>query len=182
MHGLGFIQVQLPAGRLHVWHPELPRRLCFHHSSIHDHRFDFESLVLVGSMENTNYYVDRSARLGELTHEGYEHSSARQACGGRGWEPVGSVCLRQRQEFIIGAGQQYSMSAYVPHRTNPLGDGRVATLMRKGAVHKWPATSYVTLGVDPETDFDRYQWSVPTLWEIVIDVLGGAEFQIPSIP
>ncbi len=182
LHGLGFIQVQLPAGRLHVWHPELPRRLCFHHSSIHDHRFDFESLVLVGSMENTNYYVDRSARLGELTHEGYEHSSARQACGGRGWEPVGSVCLRQRQEFIIGAGQQYSMSAYVPHRTNPLGDGRVATLMRKGAVHKWPATSYVTLGVDPETDFDRYQWSAPTLWEVVIDVLGGAEFQIPSIP
>ncbi|APD20717.1 hypothetical protein [Pseudomonas phage PA5] len=54
--------------------------------------------------------------------------------------------------------------------------------MRKGSVHKWPATSYVTLGVDPETDFDRYQWSVPTLWEVVIDVLGGAEFQIPSIP
>ncbi|XAO36749.1 hypothetical protein WP1_110 [Pseudomonas phage WP1] len=45
------------------WHPELPRRTCFHHSSIHDHRFDFESLVLAGSMENINYYADRSARL-----------------------------------------------------------------------------------------------------------------------
>ncbi|XAO36750.1 hypothetical protein WP1_111 [Pseudomonas phage WP1] len=54
---------------------------------------------------------------------------------------LGLPSLRQRQEFIIGAGQQYSMSAHVPHRTNPLGDGRVATLIRKGAVHKWPATS-----------------------------------------
>ncbi|AIW01565.1 hypothetical protein vB_Pae_PS44_00011 [Pseudomonas phage vB_Pae_PS44] len=182
LHGLGFIQVQLPAGRLHVWHPELPRRRCIAASSIHDHRFGFESLVLVGSMDNVSYYVDRSAHLSEMTHEGYEHSSARQACGGRGWDSVGAVRLRMRNCETVSAGQSYSMAAYVPHRTVPLGDGRVATIMRKHASYGSPSTSYVQLGVDPETDFDRYQWSVPTLWEVVIDVLGGAEFQIPSIP
>jgi len=49
LHGLGFVQVQLEGGqRLHVWHPELPRRACFKYSAIHDHRFNFTSRVIIG--------------------------------------------------------------------------------------------------------------------------------------
>jgi hypothetical protein len=53
LHGLGFIQVKLPANRrLHVWHPDLPRRDCFAYSAIHNHRFGFRSTVLVGHQRN----------------------------------------------------------------------------------------------------------------------------------
>ena len=56
LHGLGFIQLQLEGGqRLHVWHPSLPRRKCYEESFIHDHRFSFESTVLVGSLVNRVY-------------------------------------------------------------------------------------------------------------------------------
>jgi hypothetical protein len=35
--------------RMHVWHPDLPRRACYEWSPIHNHRFSFRSTVLVGS-------------------------------------------------------------------------------------------------------------------------------------
>jgi hypothetical protein len=47
LHGLGFVQVQLQGNqRLHVWHPELPRRAIFEHSAIHVHRFNYRSRVI----------------------------------------------------------------------------------------------------------------------------------------
>lgn len=49
LHGLGFIQIKLDDNqRLHIWHPDLPRRKCFEHSNIHNHRFAFKSTVLKG--------------------------------------------------------------------------------------------------------------------------------------
>lgn len=60
LHGLGFLQVKLGASqRLHVWHPDLPRRRCFRQSAIHDHRFAFTSRVLVGTQINHLWKVDR---------------------------------------------------------------------------------------------------------------------------
>jgi len=56
LHGLGFVQIQLEGKqRMHVWHPELPRRACFEHSAIHNHRFDFDSLVIVGTQINVEF-------------------------------------------------------------------------------------------------------------------------------
>jgi len=38
LHGLGFIQIVLGGNqRMHVWHPDLPRRDCYEHSAIHNH-------------------------------------------------------------------------------------------------------------------------------------------------
>ncbi len=50
--GLGFIQIKLgPLERVHVYHPELAAFV----DEPHDHRYDFESTVLLGSLTNTTY-------------------------------------------------------------------------------------------------------------------------------
>jgi hypothetical protein len=62
VHGLGFIQVKLPNNqRLHVWHPDIPRRACYLHSAIHNHRFSFTSHVLIGTQVNRRYEVHYDA-------------------------------------------------------------------------------------------------------------------------
>ena len=67
LHGLGFIQVKLPnSARMHVWHPDLPRRSCYDFSSIHNHRFSFRSRVLIGQQINRRY------RVWENQHGGHD--------------------------------------------------------------------------------------------------------------
>lgn len=176
LHGLGFVQVQLQGNqRLHVWHPELPRRACFEHSAIHNHRFDFESRVLVGTQINIPYgdFSSASACFIRETHELYLHEGARTARGGRPWVPNGRVDMRELYSQAVSAGSTYHMKAYDFHRTDPGGDGKVATIMTKGWEGKKGAQSSCVIGIEPDGDFDRYQWSPAKLWEIVADVLLG---------
>lgn len=176
LHGLGFVQIQLEANhRLHVWHPELPRRSCFEHSSIHDHRFDFASTVLVGSMANHVYYVTRDSDEGEFVQ--YLHEGKRSPNGGRPWTPDGNIDLELVRSSTISAGQCYLSTAYVFHRTEALGNGKVATLMHKTHEFSQGAHSTCLAGVQPDTDFDRFQWSASQLWEIVRDVIVGVPFE-----
>lgn len=169
LHGLGFVQVQLQGDqRLHVWHPELPRRRCFEHSAIHDHRFNFTSRVLVGTQINHVYKLERRMD-GELVL--YLHEGARTACGGRPWTPDGRAELKRIETFKVEAGNDYNTLAYEYHRTEPGGDGRVATIMQKRGDYPAGAHSTCRHGIQPDTDFDRYQWTPAQLWEVVRDVL-----------
>lgn len=175
LHGLGFIQVKLGGSqRLHVWHPELPRRQCFAHSQIHDHRFSFNSRVMVGSMENLLYSVVEGSII-DATHVCYRHEGARTDKGNRPWNPESFVCAQLDSSTLIEAGGRYSMPAYVCHATRPLGDGKVATLMRKTKVHEqYGARSLCSVDVKPDADFDRHQLDEGKLWSIVLDVLGAS--------
>lgn len=178
LHGLGFVQVQLQGNqRLHVWHPELPRRACFEHSAIHNHRFDFESRVLVGTQINIEFadFPPTSACFHQETHELFLHEGARTACGGRPWVPNGRVDMRQLRVQPITAGSTYRMKAYDFHRTEPGGDGKVATILKKGWEGQKGAQSSCVIGIEPDTDFDRFQWSPAPLWEIVADVMLGQQ-------
>lgn len=179
LHGLGFIQVQLEGGqRLHVWHPDLPRRRCFEHSAIHNHRFSFESHVLVGQQVNINYQV-RNAPEGIATHRLYLHEGPRTARGGRPWQPNAPVIMSETERSTIQAGCIYRMYAYDFHRTEPGGDGRVATLMIKTGEGKAGAMSSCAISEAPDTDFDRFQLKPNQLWCYVLDVLGAA---LPGLP
>lgn len=176
LHGLGFVQIQLEGGqRMHVWHPELPRRSCFEHSAIHNHRFDFESTILVGTQINIDYadLPTASACFKKETHVLYLHEGARTPRGGRPWVPSGMVEMRATDKRHIPAGRTYRMKAYDFHRTEPGGDGKVATIMQKGWEGTKGAQSSCVIGIQPDDDFDRYQWSPAQLWEIVADVLLG---------
>ena len=171
LHGLGFVQVQLEGNqRLHVWHPELPRRSCFEDSAIHDHRFNFTSRVLVGTQINHCYDMQRHDE-GDFVL--YLHEGKRSANGGRPWTPDGRAHLNWETTFSVEAGNDYNTIAYEYHRTEPGGDGRVATIMQKRGDHPQGAHSTCRFGVQPDTDFDRFQWSSAKLWEVVTDVLLG---------
>lgn len=177
LHGLGFLQVKLQGGqRLHVWHPDLPRRKCFEHSSIHDHRFGFVSRVLIGTQLSDIYRVAMVENLQtsrEPTHIGYLHEGPRTEFGNRPWIPDIKLRVEKYSRDHVPAGNEYRMEPYVYHSTTPGGDGRVATIMRKTVEYGKGAHSLCAVGVTPEIDFDRKQWSEDRLWNIVLDVLGA---------
>lgn len=176
LHGLGFIQVQLTENtRLHVWHPELPRRRCFEHSKVHNHRWGFRSRVLVGRLKDRRFEFEPSSNG---NHMRYEHGSARGTCGGRGWEPVERGMLIEHCPRILHAGgSSYHTSAYDYHTSEPMDDGIVVTLLDKEYTNDRPASSICRLDIEPETDFDRYQLAPVSLMAIVSHALchGGID-------
>lgn len=178
LHGLGFVQVKLGGGqRLHVWHPDLPRRHCHEHSQIHDHRFGFESRVLVGTQVNDVYAAyETGVQSGAYlppTHQAYLHEGERLPTGNRPWIPCDRLWVGRVSSETVEAGGTYHMLPYVFHATRPGGDGRVATVMTKVGGGERGSRSLVSLGVDPHVDFDRGQLTENTLWRMVEEVLGG---------
>lgn len=172
LHGLGFLQIKLKGGmRLHVWHPDLPKRSCFEHSNIHDHRFGFVSKVLVGRQANQYYRMvpNRGTGLSEPTHGAYLHEGERSKFGNRPWVLDYTCRLEEAGETqFISAGEQYEVSPYILHSTSP-STPVVVTLMTKTSEHKQGAHSFCRLGVQPDVDFDRKQWSEDRLWGVVTD-------------
>lgn len=169
LHGLGFIQVKLPANRrLHVWHPHLPRRRCFEASSIHNHRFSFRSTVLVGEQVNRRYVVVECPPH-VCSHDRISHDGPRSEKGGRLSFVDGYVFAQALTDERYQAGNSYEMAALEYHETP--NDGIVVTLMEKlseGTVH---ASSLIRSSQTFDQDFDRFQLDEATLWSIVVDAL-----------
>ncbi len=180
LHGLGFLQVKLQGDqRLHMWHPDLPRRTCFAHSSIHDHRFGFNSVVLVGTQVNVLYDVRRLENdTMEATHMAYLHEGPRGPSGNRPWTPDGTLFVTERSRREVPAGRSYNMRAYDYHATHPGGNGRVATIMTKTYQGDHGAHSLCELGAEPDVDFNRSQMSKDDMWMVVRDVLGGTNHYV----
>ena len=176
LHGLGFSQLKLGAGqRLHVWHPSLPRRDCFKSSQIHDHRFGFTSRILIGAMQNCVYRHDRTIRGSSLgTHSAYLHEGPRQATGNRPWTYDGEMKVEPAYTQELKAGDEYSMAPFVFHSTTPCGDGIVVTIMKKTIeVATHGAHSLCEIGITPDVEFDRKQWSELRLMEVTMLALAG---------
>lgn len=176
LHGLGFLQVKLGAGqRLHVWHPDLPRRRCFEHSQIHDHRFGFRSTVLRGMQVNDTFAVFESEENldDEDLYRAYLHEGERGASGNRPWVPREILWVGGVSRELVDEGETYHVIPKVFHSTTPGGDGRVATLMTKVSEGNTGARSLCRVGVEPDVDFDRKQMADDDMWAIVRDVLNG---------
>lgn len=163
MHGLGFIQIKLMGNqRLHVWHPHLPRRKCFEHSAIHNHRFSFNSVVLKGVQKNVRADLVLHP---EGTHTIISHDGPRSEKGGRLSFPVGTCNVIEREEESYAPGCAYHMPALEYHHTP--NSGIVITLLTKlveGNIH---ANSVIRRPHDFDQDFDRFQLTPQELWEIV---------------
>lgn len=174
LHGLGFLQIKLPGGdRMHVWHPALPRRKCFEHSNVHDHRFGFVSQVLVGVQVNQFYRMVPTAAQFDHTHAAYLHEGRRTEFGNRPWIRDFSCRLELAGDpMFVKAGEQYEVSPYIYHSTSSGSvDGVTVTLMRKTTEHVQGAHSLCKLGVTPDVDFDRKQWSDDQLWRVFLDAM-----------
>lgn len=165
LHGLGFIQLVLPGEqRLHVWHPDLPRRNCYKYSAIHNHRFSFTSRVLKGKQVNVRADI-------EIVRDGayllISHNGPRSEKGGRESYPVAECNVYDREVETYEPGQEYFMPALEYHHT-PC-EGVVITLMTKhksGHIH---ANSVINKGIEFHYDFDRFQLSPQLLFSYVID-------------
>lgn len=169
LHGLGFIQVKLPNRRMHVWHPDLPRRDCYAHSAIHNHRFSFRSQVLVGRQVNRRYNVLGTVFEPFATHDRISHDGPRSPKGGRQSYFAELVRVCPLPDEIFEPGQSYEMPALQYHETP--NSGVVVTIMEKlteGRVH---ASSLIERGHQFHQDFDRHQLSEARLWEFVTDAL-----------
>lgn len=169
LHGLGFIQLKLGGNqRMHIWHPGLPRRDCFEHSAVHNHRFSFTSRVLKGTLVNVRADLE-VVRAGEGTHQLISHNGPRSEKGGRLSYPVADVNICYREAEIYHPGDEYLMPAYEYHETP--NDGIVITVMRKheeGSIH---ANSVCRRGVDFHYDFDRFQLSPDELYAFAVEAL-----------
>ncbi len=167
LHGLGFIQLKLGGNqRMHVWHPDLPRRICYEHSAVHNHRFGFTSRVLKGTQINQRCDLE-VVKPGTGSHLLISHNGPRSDKGGRESYPVADVNLHMREAEIYQPGDEYSMPALEYHHT-PC-KGVVITILRKHnelAIH---ANSTCRRGVDFHYEFDRFQLSPDDLFAIVKD-------------
>lgn len=168
LHGLGFLQVKLPGNRrLHVWHPDLPRRSCFQWSSIHNHRFSFRSTVLVGTQINRRFAVQVNAPGG--THDLISHDGSRSPKGGRLSYVAGRVAVNPLLDEKYPPGASYVMPALHYHETP--NSGVVVSLMEKleeGNIH---ASSLIERGHLFDQDFDRFQMSPAAMWAIFMEAL-----------
>jgi hypothetical protein len=156
--------------RLHVWHPDLPRRRCYEFSAIHNHRFSFRSTVLVGVQVNRRYNVLKSD---DGLYDMVSHDGPRLASGSRASFVDGRCDVFAFKDERYRPGQSYTMSALAYHETP--NSGVVVTLMEKleeGTVH---AHSIIRRGNEFDQSFDRFQLSDAKLWAIVADALDHAD-------
>lgn len=169
LHGLGFIQLVLPGDqRMHVWHPDLPRRNCYEHSAIHNHRFSFTSRVLKGVQKNVRADIEL-ARDG--SHVVISHNGPRSDKGGRLSYPVAECNVFERPLEQYGPGDEYFMPALEYHHT-PV-DGIVVTVIRKHESCAIHANSIIAQGVEFHHEFNRFQLAPERLFAYVVDALGA---------
>jgi hypothetical protein len=167
LHGLGFIQLILPANRrLHVWHPKLPRRDCYEHSAIHNHRFGFVSRVLKGTQINVPVDIEL---VKDGTHQVISHNGPRSAFGGRESYPVAECNIYENDAQVIPSGGEYAISPGAYHHT-PVND-IVITLMTKTGETAIHANSIIRKGVEFHQAFDRFQWTIDMLMDVVNEAL-----------
>lgn len=171
LHGLGFIQVKLEGNqRMHVWHPDLPRRKCYQHSAVHNHRFSFTSRVLRGVQVNQRCDLE-IVKPETGSHLLISHNGPRSEKGGRLSYPVADVNVIERAAERYSAGQEYFMPAMEYHHT-PC-ESIVITIMTKHEELNLHANSVCQRGVEFDYDFDRFQLSPDALYAFVVDAMKG---------
>ena len=111
MQGLGMLRTNLnDKSRLHVWHAD---KVIPDVSDIHDHPWDFKSVVVVGSI--------RQSRFIEAPLYGETYNKLKIVCGGGACSvsPVEKVLLAKLCDETIFAGEEYTMLSDELHRTIP---------------------------------------------------------------
>lgn len=170
LHGLGFIQIKMPNDmRMHVWHPDLPRRKCFSESAIHNHRFSFRSTVLKGRQINQRVDVHPTAHPVYHSHDIINHNGPRGPEGGRRSFVDGGCEIELGHLETYEAGESYIMDELEYHMTP--NSGKVATIMEKLTEGTTHACSIIETGITFDQGFDRYQLSEAELWDFVRDVM-----------
>jgi hypothetical protein len=168
VHGNGFIQIDLPGDRrAHFWgHHAIPRQSSA--TPIHDHRFDFSSRVLRGSIVNVTYYETwGEGRDFEIYTPVFRQGEDTKL------EPTGRQIrvepVRVQMFTPEMTANSYFSVAGVFHET--MVNEPTATLITKGQTYQITPRVLVPLGKQPDNEFTRYDVSESDIWAIVEDIL-----------
>jgi|SRR5271157_1335893 len=109
--GLGFIQLKLSdTERMHFWLPEIPHP---EREEIHNHRYDFTSIVLAGELRHDVYHLDAKTgpMFGKTEWEIFETNCAPNKEGTV--ETVSGCIVSPIGQFNLTAGSTYAF----PHES-----------------------------------------------------------------
>jgi hypothetical protein len=154
--GLGFIQLKLNnTWRLHFYAEQLPPIT----EDIHNHRYDFVSTVMKGSIENTTYEIAN----------GVTHRMRNESCNPRIKAPAHETkcSVAASKTTLIAAGQSYEMAHDQFHTVKA---STCITLLERGPYRKQYAQ--IVLPADAKS-VCPYSLSLPDndLWEIIESLL-----------
>lgn len=161
--GLGFIQLKIDADkRLHFWHPELSPIVG--DEEIHDHRYDFRSMILKGELTNNIYEVKQDS------YGNYEmcwvfcdkeHSGKPQH--------IMDVDIADCKSTTYSAGQSYTMKMDQFHRT--IFKVPTVTYLERGPVKKERAR-IVKLILKPAVCPFSVKLTEEDIWKRIAEVIG----------
>lgn len=171
VHGNGFIQLDLDkVRRLHIFgDPDIPRQRVM--TPIHNHTFGFMSTVYRGALTNLTMDFHSGVEGILATHAEYVarirdgEDTILVATG-----EVGQVEVDHWKSFTCGAGASYHFARDDFHMTVEHGptitviEKDAPTLAQGGA----PPRVLCPVSLKPDNDFNRYQASPSTLWEIIL--------------
>ncbi len=165
LHGNGFIQVDLDeTTRFHVWDLSLPRQKVS--TQIHDHRFDFESHVLLGTLNHDVYTVYTVLDPHLPQHYRVHVAEVREGPDTMLTPTSSTVSVVHTDHLELAAGSFYTFPKYKFHESG--ADQLTATMMSK--LHVDPTHNprvLVPLGEKPDNDFNRYGFQESELWDMV---------------
>lgn len=129
-HDNGFMKIVLSEAehsnakvRFHIW--KAPAVVS---SDIHDHFWDFSSIVVKGALETVDYRVSQHSGESFQKFELVAHSHQGQHTLLR----MGTELLEEKRRRVIASGEVYSLSAWRPHRVSPANGGETYSLVLQG--------------------------------------------------
>lgn len=170
-HGLGMLQRELDdTTRIHVWHPSLRAPWTDGFRAVHDHRFDFASAVMVGSLDDVPYDVVKN--VGEHYPVGswracpetdlFEIAHAKlQMKGDTSKRHLGKVFVRKLLPRTRTEGDVYEVRRRLFHTT--ITNGLAVTVVSRSNFDDHPARvlDNPESGIVPKTDAtSRLRWKV----------------------
>jgi len=167
MHGNGFIQVDIaPDVRMHVWDvwPDFPAQKV--RTPIHNHTFSFTSRVIKGCLHNRIFRLVRGK-------EYRFYQTIRGQLQQTELSPVDfTTSIEVIREQIIDSGSTYQFPAGMFHESIPLDSPTITvmTITEQGAAGPGPFV-LVPPNIEPDNDFNRYQYSEDELDALVLKAL-----------
>ncbi len=161
-HGIGLIQKYVGEDkdyRVHVWTPSAVQ-VGLINGGIHDHRYSFRSVVLVGSISHEEWEASPS-ESGAWRRWEYDNSTSIPS-------PEGLYDLSPRT-VAIRAGQAYDFDRAGVHRTLPMTDVVVTVIRRFGV--GGDSSTYVVDGILPKHG-GQYEQDVPNMINMARKHLG----------
>lgn len=169
--GLGFIQVKLnDAERMHFWHPAFHRE----REEVHNHRYDFHSTILVGSMYQELYSFWDIPGLYEMfntncTPANEEALDADALLTDGQPKPLIGGTIRLDFAGIHNAGSEYTLNNTTFHRIEAK---KCVTLLRRGPKLKEFAQVIHEKNTPVTCPFEE-KMDADTMWVMVEECLRG---------